>query len=117
MFPSRTAGAALIVFRVSVAVTLVVNGTVPGAQSTPLWVVAVLLLVGALLCLGFLTPYCAVVSCLIELAILLVNHGQSGFSLAIAALDSAVLAVLGPGAYSIDARIFGWRTLTVPPRR
>jgi len=47
----------------------------------------------------------------------LVNHGQSGFSLAIAALDSAVLAVLGPGAYSIDARIFGWRTLTVPPRR
>ena len=106
----------MLVFRVSVAVTLVVNGTAPGAQATPFWVVAVLLLLGALLCLGFLTPYCAVVSCLIEL-ILLVNHGQSGFSLAIAALDGAVLAVLGPGAYSIDARIFGWRILTVPPRR
>ena len=107
----------MLVFRISVAVTLIVNGTAPGAQSTPLWVDAVLLLLGALLCIGFLTPYCAVVSCLIELAILLVNHGQSGFNLAIAALDSAILAVLGPGAYSIDARIFGWRTLTVPPRR
>ncbi len=107
----------MLVLRVSVAVTLVVNGTAPGAQATPLWVVAVLLVLAALLCLGFLTPYCAVVSCLIELAILLVNHGQSGFSLAIAALDGAVLAVLGPGAYSIDARIFGWRILTVPPRR
>ena len=107
----------MLVFRVSVAVTLVINGTGPAAQATPFWVVAALLLLGVFLCLGFLTPYCAVVSCLIELAIFMVNHGQSGFCLAIAALDSAVLGVLGPGSYSIDARIFGWRVLTIPPRR
>jgi hypothetical protein len=41
------------------------------------------------------TPFCAVVSYLIELVILLICHGQSGFSLAIAALDSAFIGNVG----------------------
>jgi hypothetical protein len=32
-------------------------------------------------------------------------------------LNSAALALLGPGAYSVDARLFGRRVLVVPPRR
>ena len=32
-------------------------------------------------------------------------------------LTSAALALLGPGAYSVDARLFGRRLLVVPPRK
>ena len=38
------------------------------------------------------------------------------FHLVISILISAALAILGPGAYSVDARIFGRKLLTVPSR-
>jgi hypothetical protein len=117
MFPSRTAGAALLVLRLSVAAVLAANLTAQWALSPPFWVVPCAVLLVTFLCLGLLTPYCAVFNCLIELSLFIVSGGQNGFQLAIAAVDSGVLAVLGPGAYSVDARLFGRRILTVPPRR
>jgi hypothetical protein len=45
----------------------------------------------------------------------LVIGGANEFHLAISILNAAILAVLGPGAYSIDARIFGRRILDVTP--
>jgi hypothetical protein len=32
-------------------------------------------------------------------------------------LDAAALALLGPGAYSLDARLFGRRVTVVTPRK
>jgi hypothetical protein len=32
-------------------------------------------------------------------------------------IDAAALALLGPGAYSLDARLFGRRVTVVTPRR
>ena len=32
-------------------------------------------------------------------------------------LDAVVLALLGPGAYSLDARLFGRSVTVMPPRR
>jgi hypothetical protein len=117
MFPSRTAGAALLVLRLSVAAALVANLTAHWALSPPFWVVPGALLLVTFLCLGLLTPYCAILNFLIELSLLIMTGGQNGFHLAIAAVDSVILAVLGPGAYSVDARLFGRRILTVPLRR
>jgi hypothetical protein len=45
-----------------------------------------------------------------------VTGGQEIFHLVISISISAALAILGPGAYSVDARIFGRKLLTVPPR-
>jgi hypothetical protein len=117
MFPSGTAGVALLALRVSVAATLVAHGVAARGPVVPLEALPVPLLLAIFLCLGFLTPYCAVLNCLIGLATLIMSGGNNELYPAIAVVDSGVVAVLGPGAYSIDARIFGRRLLTVPPRR
>jgi hypothetical protein len=51
-----------------------------------------------------------------EFCTLAVTGGQEIFHLVISILISAALAILGPGAYSVDARIFGRKLLRVPPR-
>jgi hypothetical protein len=70
---------------------------------------------GALLLLGLWTP---VVGALV--AIGAVAHGFSspadaGFDALLATLGVA-LALLGPGAWSVDARLFGWRRVDIPGR-
>jgi uncharacterized membrane protein YphA (DoxX/SURF4 family) len=117
MFPTGTAGAALMVLRVSVAATLVVNGTAQWLPVTSFWIPLGLAVVGIFLCLGLLTPYCATVSFLIESYVLSASQDSNEFNLVISVLNCGVLAVLGPGSYSIDARIFGRRLLTFPSRR
>jgi uncharacterized membrane protein YphA (DoxX/SURF4 family) len=117
MFPTGTAGAALLVLRVSVAATLVVNGTAHWAPVTSFWILTSLALLGISLCLGIFTPYCSAVGCLIQSYLLVMVGASDEFHLVISILNSGVLAALGPGAYSIDARVFGRRLLTVPARR
>jgi hypothetical protein len=96
------AGAALFLLRISVAATLVANGTAHRFPVMPFWIL--------------LTPYCAAFSGLIQMGIAISIGSGSRLDVAISSLDSFVLAVLGPGAYSVDARLFGRRLLTFPPR-
>ena len=117
MFPTGMAGAALLVLRVSIAATLVVNGTSHWVPVTSFWMFSGLALLAILLWLGVLTPYCAAVGCLVQLYVLCTGAAGNQFLLVSSILNSGVLAVLGPGAYSIDARIFGRRLLTLPSRR
>jgi hypothetical protein len=117
MFPTGTAGAALFLLRISVAATLVANGIANWAPVTSFWILLAIAVPAILLSLGLLTPYFAAISGLIQLGILLTTGSGSPFHVLISILDSIILAVLGPGAYSIDARLFGRRILTVPPRR
>ena len=117
MFPTGTAGAALLVLRISVAATLVVYGVGNRAQVTFFWIALAIAVSAISLCAGFLTPYCSALCCLIELDFLLAAGAGNEFHLIIAIVNSGVLAVLGPGAYSLDARIFGRRLLAVSPRR
>jgi hypothetical protein len=117
MFPTGSAGIALIVLRSVIAITVVVDvnrrwtwGLAPIVEGT----VTTLALC---LFLGILTPYCATLSCLIEMALLTITRGTNGFELGMSASTAAVVAVLGPGAYSLDARIFGRKLITIPPGR
>ena len=117
LFPTGVAGVALVVLRSVVAITVIVEIC---KRSIPGWapvIDAFVGLLGLLLFLGFLTPYCAALSCFLELAFLVITGIPNGFPLGISALTSGCVAVLGPGAYSLDARFFGRKLITIPPGR
>ncbi len=114
MFPTGLAGIALVVLRISVAAMFLVDGTAQWTLVTSLWTLLLFALPAVALCCGFLTPYFASFCCIEELVALWIVAGHDELHLILASLTSAVLAILGPGAYSVDARIFGRRLLTVP---
>jgi uncharacterized membrane protein YphA (DoxX/SURF4 family) len=64
---------------------------------------------------GFLTPIVAILALLFHvLAWSSLSIDSAGMT-AIALLDALALAMLGPGAYSIDAYRFGRRVVVLPP--
>jgi hypothetical protein len=117
MFPAGMPGFALLAFRLSIVATLMMGGVAQWAFATSIWLILGITLLAILLSLGFLTPYSASVGALIQFGMLMAGRGRNESHVAIAIVNCGVLAVLGPGAYSIDARCFGWRLLTIPPRK
>jgi hypothetical protein len=77
-----------------------------GAQAATLLFRCVSAVDAALLVMGLWTPFAGIALAAIHLGILSVALGLNGASV----VDSAVglaLAMLGPGAWSLDARLFG----------
>ncbi|HKR21468.1 MAG TPA: hypothetical protein VJS17_02695 [Pyrinomonadaceae bacterium] len=98
-----------MLLRMLVGVTLIAQ-TVTQVRSSELsasgWILATLILLGAgCLLLGFVTPVVAVVIGLCSVAVT--------FNLDIVVLSTAI-ALLGPGAFSVDARMFGRREILIP---
>jgi hypothetical protein len=118
MFPQGGPGVALLLLRVSVALVLVLNASRFYPLSGNHWfLLAVALVVAAFLAIGLLTPYLSAIACIAAIVTLFVNSAGSLYGHVSSILDSAAIALLGPGAYSLDARLFGRRVLVVPPRR
>ena len=70
---------------------------------------------GVLVLLGLWTPIvCALVG-LGAAAHAVANPADAAFDSLLATLGVA-LALLGPGAWSVDARLFGWRRVDIPGR-
>ena len=111
------AGVALVVLRCVVALTLIVETHSLSALGWAHALDVFAALVGLFLFLGFLTPYCAALCCVVELALLVANGISNGFELGMAALTAASVVALGPGAYSLDARFFGRKLIKIPPGR
>jgi uncharacterized membrane protein YphA (DoxX/SURF4 family) len=80
------------------------------------WILPGLVLVSVFLCIGFIVPIVSVLCCLFELASLLSRGADATFIL-VSIVNAAALALLGPGAYSLDARLFGRRILVVSDRK
>jgi len=107
MFPGGRVGVALVCLRLSAVVALAL-----GAESArPLadGVALVAMAIGLALCIGLATPICASVCCLAAVYHASYSTGAASLCLVISALNAFALALLGPGAYSIDARLYGRR--------
>jgi len=78
---------------------------------------AVLLMgAGILLIAGLWTPIVGTCVALIETWKMLMLPGDRWVWLLLGTAGAA-LAMLGPGLWSVDARLFGWKRVEAPPRK
>jgi hypothetical protein len=111
MFPPGLPGLALLLLRASVvaAVLLEVRPHLPG------WATGASVLLSIWLCAGYLTPVAAGVAFVFHAVVWLYMGIDSIGVGVIATFDALALALLGPGAYSIDSYRFGRRVVLLPP--
>jgi putative oxidoreductase len=78
---------------------------------------AVLLMgAGILLIVGLWTPIVGTSIAVIEIWNILTLAGDKSVWLLLGTAGAA-LAMLGPGLWSVDAHLFGWRRVEAPPRK
>ena len=108
MFPTGLPGLALLLLRGSVAIAVVVASYRP---DSPGWLQAAALLLAVALLAGYLTPIVAIVALVIQ-GFVWSNFGLDSTTwAAIISMNAIGLALVGPGAYSIDAYLFGRRVV------
>jgi len=109
VFPPGWPGIGLLLLRISVAVAVLLAYI--QCEKRAAWVLPTLIPMSACLCAGALTPLAAAVAVALEL-IAAANLRASGAGLVVITIfDAAALALLGPGAYSLDALRFGRRVI------
>jgi putative oxidoreductase len=108
----------LLLLRLTVGITLIDHGitvliTRPPFASSAFYYLLVLL--GVLLIVGLWTP---IAGALVTLGAIgeTVWHTSSWRQCVFVAVIAAALALLGPGAWSVDARLYGWRQIKISDR-
>ena len=107
-FPNSWPGMGLLILRFAAGLSLAAVVHVSGDFGTTANLLTRCLVDGvvALLWIGLWTPIAAVVETAIQIAIMALGQ-RFDASTAVAAALGLALAMLGPGAWSLDARLFG----------
>lgn len=125
-FPGGLAGVALLLLRAALgSAAFTLGGTyLSGGVDSNLWslIVGPLSIVcGLALLIGLLTPLFSVLICVSAIIITispfqLLTHNATGYNLSAPYTSVIAIAVLllGPGAFSFDARLFGRREIIIP---
>ena len=112
-------GIGLLLMRVVVGSALAVRASSKLWSDPPMNVTipaGLLIAAGTLLLLGLWTPIVGTSIALIEVWKMFMLPGDKWVWL-LFATTGAALAMLGPGLWSVDARLFGWKRVEAPPRR
>ena len=115
MFPGGWPGAGLLVLRLAAAIPLMLAGSLELRGVPHSWVHAtqfIAISVGALLLVGLWTPIAGALKTVIELWIAF-SPGTAVLSHLLRAALGLSLVMLGPGAWSVDARLFGRKRIEI----
>ena len=113
-FPDRLPGAGLLLLRVVAGAAAIAHSGSYLAQSpapTPaVWAIVLMWIAGGLaIVVGFVTP-AAATAVAVTTMVMAVNWQTA----VLVTTDAIVLALVGPGAHSIDAYLFGRREIIIP---
>lgn len=103
-------GAGLLLQRLVTAALLLYCAIAHGAHITLLHVIAAG--AGLFLLLGLWTPLAGMIMAISEL-VMVVTHRADPWICIVLAMLGATLAMIGPGAWSIDARLFGRKEVRI----
>jgi putative oxidoreductase len=112
-FPNEWPGAGLLLLRLAEGIPSVVAGATRALGSgvtVATLPYAVDILSGLLLIVGFWTPIGGVLQALVEFSSAL---SGSGYDHIVRGMIGLSVAMLGPGAWSVDARLFGRKRIDV----
>jgi putative oxidoreductase len=115
-FPEGWPGAGLVFLR-AVTVISLVQGIAEWTPIPPVFAILQLLAAGAaaLLLIGLWTPVAGFIMAAAELSLVLLHAGDVPMHLVLGVLAAAI-AMIGPGAWSVDARVFGRKRIRIPQR-
>jgi hypothetical protein len=111
MFPAGAAGFGLIILRLCAAAMLVRNVVLIAAPTLSWWETGALLVVVGAMCFGAFTPAACIASVLTQIALLLWAFPRGLLETAFSVGLTLSLLLLGPGAFSVDGRLFGRRRI------
>ena len=111
-FVAGVPGAGLLVLRAVAGIALIANMASGFSLAAPFEAAMAIAsgMLGTLLLVGLGTPVVGVVATLDAIRIALSRPPDPGAWVLVAAIALS-LALLGPGTWSIDARLFGWKRL------
>lgn len=111
-------GVGLLGLRLVVGMVLIARGVAVLRTGAPLDAASaeiVAMIAGLLLIAGLWTPVSGSALALVQLWNLLMRRGDPWTNVLLGTLGAA-LALLGPGAWSVDARRFGWKRMDIRER-
>ena len=112
-------GVGLLLMRLVVGTALIDRGITRLWSANPIQVIIVCVLAtgtGALLLAGLWTPVAGTLVAAIEMWKIFLHPGDPLTCVLLGTLGAA-LAMLGPGAWSVDASLFGWKRIELPTRK
>jgi len=111
MFPAGAAGWGLLILRLCAAGMLVRNSIVDATVPVPTWQIAGVVILVIAFCLGAFTPIICCVSAVMQIFLVLQARESNPYHIGFTFCVTAALLFLGPGAFSLDSRIFGRRLI------
>ena len=112
-------GAGLLLMRLVAGIALIVREAARLSSNPSIFLTVLSVITtgaGLLLIAGLWTPIAGTLAAVMEIWKVFLLPGNIWTNVLLATVGAA-LAMLGPGAWSVDARLFGWKRIDIPDRK